>query len=74
MKCRMFSQRNFLKYLATRVKSTVKKSSGRKKKIGDTEAAPDIGQGKRTMGVNDVVDERIPARNNADESDGSSHF
>ena len=63
----------FLRHLAIRVKSTVKRtSSGRKKKIGDTEAAPDIGQGKRRTGVNDVVDERIPARNNADDTDGAS--
>jgi DNA-directed RNA polymerase I subunit RPA1 len=61
----------FLKHLASRVKSTVKKTAGgRKKKVGETEAAPTIGQGKRTTNISDVVDERIPARNDAEESDG----
>ena len=66
---------HFLKHLATRIKSTVKKTSaGRKKKIGETDAAPNIGQGKRRMNDNDVTDERIPARNNANESDGAFCF
>lgn len=61
----------FLKDLATKVKSTVKKTAGgRKKKVGEVEAVPNIGQGKRNTNASDVVDERIPARNNAEESDG----
>lgn len=60
----------FLKYLAARVKTTVKKTSGgRKTKIGQTEAVPTIGQGKKTN-TQDVVDERVPARNEAEDSDG----
>jgi DNA-directed RNA polymerase I subunit RPA1 len=62
----------FLKDLAAKVKSTVKKTAGgRKKKVGEVEAAPKIGQGKRNTNVSDVVDERIPAHNNAEESDGN---
>lgn len=60
----------FLKYLAARVKTTVKKTSGgRKIKIGGAEAVPSIGQGKKTN-AQDVVDERVPARNEAEDSDG----
>jgi len=60
----------FLHLLARRVKSTVKKTgSGTKRKVGQTEAAPAIGQGKRMTAVNDVADETIPARNDAEESD-----
>jgi len=62
----------FLHLLANRVKSTVKKTAtGTKKKVGQTEAAPTIGQGKRMTNINDVADETIPARNNAEESDGA---
>jgi DNA-directed RNA polymerase I subunit RPA1 len=62
----------FLSALALRVKATVKKTAGggRKKKVGATEAAPAIGLGKRAN-ANDVTDEGIPARNNAEQSDGS---
>ena len=62
----------FLSILGTRVKGVVKKTSGgRKTKVGHKEAAPAIGQGKRRSNVNDVVDERIPARNDAEASDGT---
>lgn len=61
----------FLKNLSARVKSTVKKTStGQKKKVGATEAAPAIGHGKRSN-ANDVAEERIPARNDEENSDGS---
>jgi len=60
----------FLQLLANRVKSTVKKTgSGTKRKVGQTDAAPTIGQGKKTTALNDVSDENIPARNNDEESD-----
>jgi DNA-directed RNA polymerase I subunit RPA1 len=60
----------FLKILATKVKSTTKKTStGRKRKVGSTDATPNIGQGKRKSNAADVVDERIPARND-NEDDG----
>ena len=61
---------HFLKYLAARVKTTVKKTSGgRKMKIGEAEGIPSIGQGKKTN-AQDVVDERVPVRNEAEGSDG----
>ena len=60
----------FLLLLAQRIKTTVKKSGGRKKKVGDSEATPNIGQGKKRRNPNDEVDERIPGRNNSEESDG----
>ena len=66
---------HFLKILATRVKSTIKKQpGGRKMKIGETEAAPDIGQGKRRADANNVEDDRIPSRNDPEASDGTSSF
>jgi len=59
--------------MAARVKTTVKKTSGgRKKKVGETEAAPSIGQGKKSKDAQDVVDERIPAHNDAQASDGNT--
>jgi len=64
----------FLKYLAARIKTTVKKTSGgRKKKVGETEAAPSIGQGRKST-AQDVVDERIPAHNDAEASDGNDFW
>jgi len=60
----------FLLLLAQRIKTTVKKSGGRKKKVGDSEATPNIGKGKKRRNANDEVDERIPGRNNSEESDG----
>lgn len=66
---------HFLKDLAKKIKSTVKKTgAGRKKKVGETEAAPNIGQGKRQANVSDAADETIPARSNADGSDGTPAF
>jgi DNA-directed RNA polymerase I subunit RPA1 len=60
----------FLQLLANRIKSTVKKTgSGGKRKVGQTDAAPTIGQGKKSTNLNDVVDENIPARNDAEQSD-----
>jgi DNA-directed RNA polymerase I subunit RPA1 len=61
----------FLLALAKRIKTTVKKSGGRKKKVGDTEATPNIGQGRKRRNANDEVDESIPGRTNGEESDGS---
>jgi len=63
----------FLKILALRVRSVAKKAGGsRKSKPGATDAAPDIGKGKRVANASDVVDERIPTQNDADDSDGHS--
>ena len=65
----------FLKGLAKMIKTTVKKTpGGRKKKIGDTEATPNIGQGRKRKNINDEVDELIPGRNNGEDSDGTSLF
>jgi len=62
----------FLKDLAKRIKTTVKKTpGGRKKKVGETEATPNIGQGRKRKNLNDEVGEHIPGRNNGGESDGS---
>jgi DNA-directed RNA polymerase I subunit RPA1 len=60
----------FLLLLAQMIKTAVKKSGGRKKKVGDSEATPNIGQGKKRRYANDEVDEHIPGRNNSEESDG----
>jgi len=60
----------FLMVLAKRIKTTFKKSGGRKKKVGETEATPNIGQGKKRSNANDEVDERIPGGNTGEESDG----
>jgi DNA-directed RNA polymerase I subunit RPA1 len=60
----------FMKQLAMRVKSTVKKTSGgRKRKVGEVEAAPDIGQGKKRADGAEAV-ERIP-QDNMQQSDGT---
>jgi DNA-directed RNA polymerase I subunit RPA1 len=59
----------FLKQLSMRIKVATKKTSaGRKKKVGQTEAAPDIGQGKGRGNAGDA-DQRVPR--NAEESDGN---
>src|SRR5271170_2098490 len=63
----------FLKGLAKMIKTTVKKTpGGRKKKVGETEATPNIGQGRKRKNINDEVDEPIPGRNNGEDSDGTS--
>ena len=63
----------FLKGLAKMIKTTVKKTpGGRKKKIGDTEATPNVGQGRKRKNINDEVDEPVPGRNNGEDSDGTS--
>lgn len=65
----------FLKGLAKMIKTTVKKTpGGRKKKIGDAEATPNIGQGRKRKNVNDEVDEPVPGRSNGEDSDGTSPF
>ena len=60
----------FLQLLAKRIKTTVKKIAGRKR-VGETESTPNIGQGKKKKNANDEVDERFPGRNNGGESDGT---
>lgn len=60
----------FLRLLDSRVKTTVKRTLASRKKVGDTDAAPDIGKGKKGTGATDTTEERIPARNSADDSDG----
>jgi len=63
----------FMRQLAIRVKSTVKKTSGgRKRKVGQVEAAPNIGQGKKRATSVEADDERIPGGNGG-ESDGVSN-
>jgi DNA-directed RNA polymerase I subunit RPA1 len=59
----------FLKNLAVRMKSSVKRGASRRK-IGRTDAVPDIGKGKRVANATDVTDEAIP-RTGGGESDGS---
>jgi DNA-directed RNA polymerase I subunit RPA1 len=60
----------FMKLLAMRVRNTVKKTSGgRKRKVGEVEAAPAIGQGKKRTTGAETDDERIPR--GGEESDGN---
>jgi len=60
----------FMRQLAIRVKFTVKKTSGgRKRKVGVVEAAPNIGQGKKSTSGVETGDERITGGNGG-ESDG----
>jgi DNA-directed RNA polymerase I subunit RPA1 len=59
----------FMRRLALQVRSTVKKTSGgRKRKVGEVEAAPAIGQGKKRTTGAETDDERIPR--GGEESDG----
>jgi len=63
----------FMRQLAIRVKFTVKKTSGgRKRKVGKVEAAPNIGQGKKKATGAETDDERNTGGNGG-ESDGLSN-
>lgn len=59
----------FMKLLAMRVRNTVKKTGGRKRKVGEVEAAPAIGQGKKRTNGAETDDDRIPR--GGEESDGN---